>query len=169
MKQAAFTNELEFLSNMYPCKIKLTEENMKTFPKEIVPYWWKAKPYFWTFNSSEHIYQAAKSEDVAWAELIFKTQFPKKTKILARKLIPKTHDLLEGFHENKIELMTWIVHEKFSQNKHLAEKLKSLGEMELVETNYWNDTFWGVCNGVGYNHLGKILMKEKSFLQKSFS
>ena len=31
--------------------------------------------------------------------------------------------------------------------------------MELIEGNVWNDTFWGVCNGKGHNHLGKILMK----------
>jgi predicted NAD-dependent protein-ADP-ribosyltransferase YbiA (DUF1768 family) len=25
--------------------------------------------------------------------------------------------------------------------------------------NYWNDKFWGICKGVGENHLGKILMQ----------
>ena len=33
------------------------------------------------------------------------------------------------------------------------------GNEELIEENWWNDTFWGVCRGVGKNHLGQILMK----------
>lgn len=32
-------------------------------------------------------------------------------------------------------------------------------EGEIVEENSWRDTYWGVCKGVGENHLGKILMK----------
>ena len=27
------------------------------------------------------------------------------------------------------------------------------------EGNDWNDTFWGQCDGVGLNHLGKLLMR----------
>lgn len=30
---------------------------------------------------------------------------------------------------------------------------------EIVEDNYWGDTFWGRCNGSGQNNLGKILME----------
>lgn len=29
----------------------------------------------------------------------------------------------------------------------------------IQEDNYWHDTFWGVCNGVGENQLGRLLMK----------
>lgn len=29
----------------------------------------------------------------------------------------------------------------------------------IIEVNNWGDTYWGVCNGIGDNHLGKILMK----------
>ena len=32
-------------------------------------------------------------------------------------------------------------------------------EGEIVEENTWGDTFWGVCKGVGENHLGKLLME----------
>ena len=32
-------------------------------------------------------------------------------------------------------------------------------DAELVEDNWWGDKFWGVCNGEGENHLGKLLMK----------
>ena len=33
------------------------------------------------------------------------------------------------------------------------------GEAELIEGNDWGDITWGVCNGIGENKLGKILMK----------
>jgi hypothetical protein len=38
------------------------------------------------------------------------------------------------------------------------------GDEELIEGNFWGDVFWGVCNGVGKNHLGKILMEVRSEL-----
>lgn len=39
------------------------------------------------------------------------------------------------------------------------ETLATSGNEELVEGNNWNDTYWGVCKGVGENHLGKILIR----------
>jgi predicted NAD-dependent protein-ADP-ribosyltransferase YbiA (DUF1768 family) len=51
-----------------------------------------------------------------------------------------------------------IVKAKFEQHPELAAKLKALTG-EIVEENTWNDRFWGVCNGFGSNHLGKILMR----------
>jgi predicted NAD-dependent protein-ADP-ribosyltransferase YbiA (DUF1768 family) len=36
--------------------------------------------------------------------------------------------------------------------------------VELIEGNWWGDTYWGVCNGVGENHLGKLLMKIRDYL-----
>lgn len=32
------------------------------------------------------------------------------------------------------------------------------GESILIEKNTWGDTYFGVCNGVGENNLGKDLM-----------
>jgi hypothetical protein len=37
--------------------------------------------------------------------------------------------------------------------------LLATGDMELIEDNDWDDTYWGVCNGAGENNLGKLLMK----------
>jgi predicted NAD-dependent protein-ADP-ribosyltransferase YbiA (DUF1768 family) len=39
------------------------------------------------------------------------------------------------------------------------QKLLDTGTQTLVEGNWWGDVFWGVCKGVGSNHLGKLLMK----------
>jgi hypothetical protein len=47
-------------------------------------------------------------------------------------------------------------------DKELRKKLLATGESYLEETNTWRDTFWGVCNGVGENWLGKLLMEERT-------
>jgi N-glycosidase YbiA len=46
----------------------------------------------------------------------------------------------------------------------LAGRLIATGEAELIESNTWNDFFWGVCMGVGENHLGKLLMRVRKEL-----
>lgn len=52
--------------------------------------------------------------------------------------------------------MTDLVRQKFTGplRRFLVETYPS----DLVEGNTWGDTFWGVCRGVGENHLGWILM-----------
>jgi predicted NAD-dependent protein-ADP-ribosyltransferase YbiA (DUF1768 family) len=50
-----------------------------------------------------------------------------------------------------------LLRQKF-QNPELREKLLCTGKLELIEGNYWGDTYWGVCRGVGENRLGKLLM-----------
>ena len=42
--------------------------------------------------------------------------------------------------------------------------LLATGDAKIVEGNTWGDVFWGVCNGVGENHLGEILMKVRQDL-----
>jgi predicted NAD-dependent protein-ADP-ribosyltransferase YbiA (DUF1768 family) len=61
----------------------------------------------------------------------------------------------------KLDVMETAVRIKFTDPE-LAAKLIATGDEELIEGNWWNDTFWGVCNGVGENHLGKILMKVRA-------
>lgn len=54
---------------------------------------------------------------------------------------------------------------KFSgKDPFLTRALMATGNAELVEGNTWNDTFWGICNGTGENHLGKLLMKVRANL-----
>jgi predicted NAD-dependent protein-ADP-ribosyltransferase YbiA (DUF1768 family) len=54
--------------------------------------------------------------------------------------------------------MRSVLKYKFSQHRDLLEKLKAV-EGEIVEHNHWHDTFWGVCEDEGENHLGKLLMQ----------
>jgi len=58
----------------------------------------------------------------------------------------------------------------------LTRALIATGDTELIEGNDWEDTFWGVCNGMGENNLGKLLMKvrqslfeEKELIEKHLS
>lgn len=66
-------------------------------------------------------------------------------------------------------IMRDILLHKFQQNPDLKKKLLDTGEKYLEETNYWKDTYWGVCEGVGYNHLGKLLMSVRGELTTATS
>jgi DNA-binding NtrC family response regulator len=46
----------------------------------------------------------------------------------------------------------------------LTRALLATGEAALIEGNSWNDTFWGVYNGSGENHLGRLLVKVREEL-----
>ena len=67
--------------------------------------------------------------------------------------------------EVKTNIMYDICLAKFTQNQDLKEKLLKTGNAILIEGNWWNDTYWGVCNGIGENNLGKILMKIREELK----
>lgn len=54
---------------------------------------------------------------------------------------------------------------KFMQHEHLQERLLATGTEEIAEGNNWGDTFWGTVDGVGENHLGKLLMLIRRELQ----
>jgi ribA/ribD-fused uncharacterized protein len=85
-------------------------------------------------------------------EMISRVLHPGTVKKIGNKM-----SIRKDWNEKKLEIMNWAVREKFKDAK-LAEMLLDTGDEELVEGNTWNDTFWGVCEGKGHNHLGKILM-----------
>jgi len=159
----AFSGPNRFLSNMYPANISLQKPVFK-FPEACKPYWMHFLSGDIVFKSTEHAYQACKSGDPGYADLILSQDKAVKTKMLAHKLIPSQFSLMERFHDNKVELMRWLNYEKFYQNKHLADKLLATSG-EIVEENTWGDTFWGVSGGKGKNMLGKILMEVRDSLR----
>ena len=73
--------------------------------------------------------------------------------------------LRSDWEKVKYDIMYDICFAKFSQNDELKRRLLSTGEQHLEEGNTWGDRIWGTVDGVGQNHLGKILMKIREKLK----
>lgn len=134
IKIESFKNDYDFLSNFFMRPIKF---------EELI------------FKSVEHGYQAAKAHDnLELEQQILDAKTASETKKLGKKAnLPHDWDSI-----GKLEVMTALVEMKFEQHTDLMDKLIATGDAELVEGNWWGDTYWGVCKGVGQNMLGKILM-----------
>lgn len=65
----------------------------------------------------------------------------------------------------RIDAMRTCLALKFDADSPLAIQLRRTGDAELVEGNDWNDTYWGVVDGVGENHLGLLLMERRALLR----
>jgi len=172
LEQIEFKNEKRFLSNMYLTKIIFSEDFLKDFE----PYKFLKRKGIVADNelylSSEHLYQALKSESKKWQKLIRDTEKPEKTKNLAQKKLKtllanneNTFLIREDWHDIKIEVMRICVYLKFLQNEDLLNKLKS-AEYKFEERNCWGDRFWGTVYGAGENWLGKILHETKCILEQ---
>ena len=134
-----FRDKYHFLSNMYECEIEYNGN---------------------TYHSSEAAFQAQK-------DLNGSHEFTFITNPVEAKHKGRTVKLRSDWEDVKLSIMEEIVRCKFTQNKELGEKLVETGNKILVEGNDWNDTYWGVCNHKGYNHLGKILEKVRREIIKS--
>jgi ribA/ribD-fused uncharacterized protein len=112
-----------------------------------------------TWPSTEHFYQAMKSESVEVQE-----EVPGKAKRMG-----KTIKLRSNWDEIKDEVMETAVHAKFTQNEELRAMLLETGDSELIEGNTWGDRYWGVDleSNVGKNMLGKTLMKVRETLREA--
>jgi len=82
------------------------------------------------------------------------------------KMIGKTVPLRADWEEVKVDAMYNAVYAKFSQNPELKHRLLATGNRYLEEGNTWNDVNWGVCNGVGLNLLGQVLMAVRQQLRE---
>ena len=137
-----FYQEFRFLSNFEKCEIYFDNE---------------------LYGSTEAAYMAGKS-----LNHYVRKQFSLLSSITpseARKL-GQVIELRSDWEQVKYDTMAAVVFDKFYRHKELRDKLLATGNKYLEETNHWNDCYWGVCNGVGENNLGKILMKVREFWQK---
>jgi len=112
------------------------------------------------FKTAEHAYQAQKTID----DVDFEKVKNAKTAADAKKLGHKVY-VRWDWDDVKLDIMFRVVLAKFSSNADLRKKLLATYPSKLMEGNTWNDTFFGVCNGVGENHLGKILMRVRDILK----
>jgi ribA/ribD-fused uncharacterized protein len=112
------------------------------------------------FRNAESAFQAQKCAD-GFMQTAFINLSGAQAKALGKKV-----KIIPELNEDRLYYMTEVLEKKFEQNPELAKQLVATGDEEIVEGNWWGDTYWGVCNGIGENHLGKILMwireKEKT-------
>ena len=134
-------------------------ENMPTAIEEFIGPW-RFLSNFWScyilfdgleYPSVENAYQAAKCAKGA-DRLRFQNIKASEAKKLGRVIA-----IREGWDGMKLDIMHRLVLQKFREPS-LKDKLIATGDVVLQEGNWWGDTFWGTVNGVGQNHLGKILM-----------
>jgi ribA/ribD-fused uncharacterized protein len=131
---AEFRNEHRFLSNFWPSEIM-----------------WEDR--FWP--TVEHAYQAMKTDNPVQRAAIQCLATPGKAKRFGKTITLRA----DWTREEKLLTMFGLVQQKFFKHKDLREMLLATEDQKIQEGNKWNDTFWGVCDGVGENWMGKILMQ----------
>jgi len=115
------------------------------------------------YPTAEHAFQAAKTTNYADHRFVLNAVSPNEAKRRGRRV-----GLRSDWEYSKNKVMHDIVYAKFSQNPHLKKKLLETGEEELVEVNYWGDTYWGTNSKLeGLNKLGLSLMKVREELKNT--
>lgn len=109
----------------------------------------------------EQEYQAAKCSDINESYAILDCISPGKAKRMGRKV-----KMRPDWDEVKLDIMKKLLLKKF-RTPLFREKLLATGDAELIEGNDWGDTYWGVCKGVGENHLGRLLMEVREELRSA--
>lgn len=150
-KIATFTlDETRFLSNFYPykkggkfdCSLQIEYDGL-------------------VFDCSECAYQAARTDDVEMkAKIAQMNPYDVVNMVKNNEVVTKS-----SWDEEKLAVMYELAWQKFCNNQELREKLLATGDMLLEEGNTWGDVFWGICDGIGENNLGKILMQVRANLQ----
>lgn len=128
---SGFFGEYRFLSNFWDADIMILG----------IPY-----------KNVEAAYQASKTDNLITREL-FSNLNPNAAKRLGR-----TIDLRPNWCDvTKVECMELCLRAKFNI-PYLRSRLLHTAPLDLIETNSWDDTFWGVCDGKGANMMGKLLI-----------
>ena len=129
------TPSTRFLSNFSPARVVLSGE---------------------TYATTEHAFQAAKTDDPAQVAAIQRAQTPADAKRLGR-----TVTLRLDWKEKELGVMADLISQKF-RDATLARRLADTGYAVIVEGNTWYDTTWGICDKQGTNLLGLLLMAVRS-------
>lgn len=133
-----FRGEFRFLSNFWPARVRVSGV---------------------VYPTVEHAFVACKTLDLEARLRVAACTSPGEAKRLGR-----TVALRPGWDGMRLEVMRELLRVKFRRGSVLAGRLLATGDAELVEVNEWNDRFWGVCRGVGENHLGRLLMEVRAGL-----
>lgn len=127
-----FSGEHRFLSNFWPCP------------------WVELDGMI--FATVEHAYQAAKTTDATVRYKLQQAPTPTAAKRLGRTIRPLRAD----WEAQRLGVMKRLLRQKFAE-KNLRGMLRRTAPRKLIEGNSWGDRYWGVCNGVGENNLGRLL------------
>lgn len=111
------------------------------------------------YKSSEAAYQAQKTPNIK-VRHIFSKLDAREAKALGNAI-----NIRSDWEDVRYNIMKDICQIKFNQPQFKA-KLVDTGNMEIIESNYWNDTYWGVCDGIGFNNLGNIIMGIRREIQE---
>lgn len=133
---AGFSGEFRFLSNFWPAKVVLDGVS---------------------YPSTENAYQAAKTDGLLREPFVSCTA--SQSKRLGRDVAMRA-----DWSAVKLDVMRDLIEQKFAPGTALSAQLMATNHRLLVEANTWGDTFWGQCNGKGHNHLGRLLMVQRSAL-----
>lgn len=131
----AFCNDKAFLSNMF--LIRMIVNGIE-------------------YSCLEAAFQSFKTTDLEERKR-FSGISGKEAKALGRRI-----KLRKDWESWKEDCMLQLLRIKFS-DPDMAKALCAI-EGPIVETNTWGDTYWGVCNGVGKNRLGKLLEQVRTEL-----
>lgn len=145
----SFTGEYRFLSNFSP-------------------------PGAFGYPTVEHYFQAMKSTDRAYRELVRLAATPGEAKRRGREV-----KLREHWETMRLEVMRAGLADKFAftggQPSVVAHRLLDTGDAVLVEGNTWHDNYWGDCTcprcafapTEGRNRLGRLLMERRAILREA--
>jgi ribA/ribD-fused uncharacterized protein len=114
------------------------------------------------YATVEHAYQAQKTLDPTLRAMVAELATPLEAKNWGRNF----HR--ENWRDISLRVMYDLIFLKFVNNPKLLELLLATGDEELVEGNTWGDVFWGKCEDIGENHLGKILMRVRQELGANY-
>jgi ribA/ribD-fused uncharacterized protein len=119
------------------------------------------------YKSVEAFYVAMKTKDKG-----IRAQIREMNGFEAKKF-GRTLVIREDWEEIKLQVMQYALNKKFAPGSELAKMLLATGHINLVETNYWHDNFWGDCycqkcaDIKGQNHLGEMLMRIRENLRNN--
>lgn len=112
------------------------------------------------YRSIEAAYQSAKCDDQVWKNFCQRGaswDIKRQSKLIA---------LRPDWDEVKYDIMKELVTKKFVLEPY-KQLLVDTGDVQIIEGNTWNDTYWGVNSrtGEGLNNLGKLIMNMRETLQ----
>jgi ribA/ribD-fused uncharacterized protein len=134
-----FKNEYRWLSNFAPCCIILDNAE---------------------YQSVEHAYMSAKSDDKEWKHFCQTEQKASSVKKASADI-----SLIDDWTSKRVEIMNQCLCQKYAQDPYKSLLIATQAEY-LQEGNNWEDKFWGVCleTNEGENILGKLIMEIRARL-----